>query len=62
MSALADEHATIQVNVYHFVWMDLRDKKAGFKSDASLKVGIQLFVSWENTPLNYTCENISKVN
>ena len=33
--------------MYHFAWADQREKQ-GYKSDVSLKAGIQLVVPWEN--------------
>ena len=37
-----------QYVMYHFAWADQREKQ-GYKSDVSLKAGIQLVVSWETS-------------
>ena len=37
--------------MYHFAWVDQK-VKWGYKSDVSLKRGIQLVVTWENDPFS----------
>ena len=51
---LYDPHNVVHVIMYHFAWADQREKQ-GYKSDVSLKAGIQLVVSWETSCILGKC-------